>query len=709
MATYSSSKLLTIPTAPFEYSTGSLSLHDLNGIIVDYHFANTSNTEGETLIPPTLHEFAKIFANDLEISCDVSLPLLIDTKPSHGSIFLTLDLNTTFPDAAGRPSSEGYSLTVGKSGITIAGASPLGVWWGTRTLIQTAVLNENNIALGGGRDAPGWATRGIMLDAGRHYYPPEFLVQLCAWISFYKQNTFHLHLSDNLGSVYLDDFEFEMQLYSAFRLNSDAEQVAGLNRRFNESYTRSVFDDIQRRCAARGVTVIPEIETPGHSLVITQWKPELGLSTDYSMLNISHPSTIPVVKTIWSTFLPWFHSKTVHIGADEYSSSLIPSYNDFVNTISTFIRSTSNKATRIWGTFPPSPSYTNNISPAVSIQHWEFFEDDPLHDYIANNYSVLNSDDAFYIVNKWSGSYLPSLNLTRIFHGSPDGSAYAPNIFSTTNASLNPPRENPNVLGHIAPLWNDNGPNATVYSEAYYALKDGLPALADKQWGGTLLSDEYAAIIDTLHAAVPGQNLDNAIPTHNTSNTIFAYDFSTPPNHTGIGTTVPDLSGNFYDARLRGPGCVIQNHTLHLNGSCYLATPLTTKGRDYSLSFSVYPTSNRPGALFSSPTAGTALMAGNGSVSNVMMNAEGNAYLLNYTLPVGRWTDAKVVGDGNRTFFEVGDAVEEGEVERMEFTTTIGTLGNAFVWAEMGFEAPVERVGEGFRGMMRDVVLKGVA
>lgn len=121
------------------------------------------DNDGQTLIPPTLSEFAEVFQEDLESSLGIKLPLLHGQKSGTDSIFLTVDNNTEFHDAAGRATSEGYSLTVSQSGITIAGASPLGTWWGTRSLIQEAVLNDLNIPQGSGTDAPGWATRGVMV------------------------------------------------------------------------------------------------------------------------------------------------------------------------------------------------------------------------------------------------------------------------------------------------------------------------------------------------------------------------------------------------------------------------------------------------------------------------------------------------------------------------------------------------------------------
>lgn len=265
---------------------------------------------------------------------------------------------------------------------------------------------------------------------------------MCNWISFWKQNTFHLHLSDNLyNNVDIYSLERQMELYARFRLLSNDSAVAGLNLHPNESYTRQNFDDIQYKCAARGVTIIPEIEAPGHALVISQWKPELALVGQIDLLNISYPDTIPTMKTIWQIFLPWFHTKAVHIGADEYVDSQLTTnalagvYNTFVNAMNTYIRSISGKAMRIWGTFPPMSNYTNNISEDVAVQHWEFFEDYPYQDYIEKGYSVINSDDHFYIVNKYSASYQQQLNKTLIFHGNPNGGAFAPYIFDPNNSS----------------------------------------------------------------------------------------------------------------------------------------------------------------------------------------------------------------------------------------------------------------------------------
>lgn len=449
---------------------------------------------------------------------------------------------------------------------------------------------------------------------------------------------------------------------------------------------------------------MPELEMPGHALVISQWQAEqdVGIRTDISLLNISNPHTIPVTETIWKTFLPWFHCKTVHIGADEYvdesltKDALASQYNTFVNALNGFMASAGNKSIRIWGTFPPLDTYSNNVATNVSVQHWEFFEDNPYYDYIKNGYDVLNSDDAFYIVGKWSGSYPQKINITRVFHGAPGGQPYAPNIFDTANSTNNPPRDEPGVLGHVAAFWSDFGPNSTVYSEAYYAWRDGLPALADKQWGGELGEDEYYAIFDTLHAAVPGQNLDRAIASK--SKTILSYSFDDQP----YLPIIRDSSGNDYNGETN---CRITlDGALALTPTCSLNTPLTSKGRNYTLSFSIFPTSsNTPGVLFSGPDS--ALLAGNGSVSNVTLVASGNPYTLNYTLPLNTWSQVSLIGQGNATYFRVQEESSSDTTE-MEFLTKIGVNGNFFVWREIAIEAPMAVIGGGqFEGYIKNVRL----
>lgn len=702
LAGIASAELIGIPTVPFE-SRGSdyFSLKQVRNIIVDASHANDKDWRGTTLIAPTLYEFATTFADDLKSSLDVDARVVNSScHNSEDSIVLTIGSASDYLNAAGEETSEGYTLNVTSSGIVITGASPLGAWWGTRTVLQLGILDNGSVPVGSGIDSPGWQDRGMMLDAGRHFYPADMLAEMCSYMSFFKQNTFHLHLSDNLYTNPNYTLEETLGLYARFRLYSESEALQGLSRYKNESYTREQYDELQKKCAARGVTIISEIEAPGHALPIVQWRPQIGYNFssgytgDLSLLNLTHPDAIPTMKLIWSEFLPWFHATVVSIGADEYTGPAAD-YNDFVNTMDRFIGETANKSTRIWGTFPPkydTAGYTN-IYQNVSIQHWEYFEDNPLYQYIDNNYSVVNSNDNFYVVNKYSGSYPQAFNLTQTFDGNPakpGGGFWRPYVFSTTNATQNPQRTNKYVLGAEACLWNDWGYNTSVFSEAYWVMQPAIPAIADKDWGGNLTEADFNRLLPILLPYIPGQNLERSIPSK--GDVIFNYTMSdsTGPSNSSrrSGTiVVKDFSPNHYDA---ATDCEVSNgSSLLITPECSLTTPWESKGRNYTLSLSLKVDSiYDPFKTTLVKGADSALML----TPNVTLFASGNHYRLNETIPLGEWVDLQISGRGNMTFASA-TSEESGVLFRdAEFLTQIGVDGESFVWKMMAIEASLKKI-----------------
>jgi hexosaminidase len=157
-------RLLTVPTTPFTKTGGEYDLSKLSSIIVNSQYANSVDNEGQTLIPPTLLQFAETFKRDIKSALGLDLTLSQGTQRKQDAIFVTLKNETGFQDAAGRFTSEAYTLTVDDQGVVISGASPLGSWWGTRSIIQAAIAGNSSIAKGSGVDAPGWGTRGVMVS-----------------------------------------------------------------------------------------------------------------------------------------------------------------------------------------------------------------------------------------------------------------------------------------------------------------------------------------------------------------------------------------------------------------------------------------------------------------------------------------------------------------------------------------------------------------
>ncbi|GJE85784.1 glycoside hydrolase family 20 protein [Phanerochaete sordida] len=668
------------PLAPLVPAVHSLQVHNqedfiLPGavhILVEETFANSTLDNGLTLIPPTLHAFAETFAADVHelfpgTSAQVTLTPASLVPSYTGYVYLTLSpgMNTAF--ASGASTTEGYEIAVTADGVNITGSGAKGAFWGTRTLLQGLVQSNGRFPSSTIQDWPDWPTRGIMLDVGRHWYPIAFLKEFCAYASWFKMSEFHVHLSDNVSP------NGHADAYARFRLHSDNPALAGLTPFVNETYSREEFDDFQTTCARRGVTVIPEIESPGHALVITQWKPELALSSDPTLLNLTVPETIPTVKAIWKEFLPWFHTKQVSIGADEYDADLADDYNNFVNDMSDFMQTASGKTIRIWST--SEPSNKTSVSKAIIKQHWEFFEGDPFG-LIKEGYHVINSEDSIhYIVMKMPplpGAYPERLNQTRLWDGAnvDTGGIWDPHIFDRGNASNNPTIAEPLLQGSIIAVWNDHGPNASTPLEAFYAVKDGLPVIAAVDWQAAsrpnhLTHAQFLQAYPVLEAHAPGQNLDRRIASKTALVARYAWAAGTPS-----GVRVPDTSGNGYDAMLeRG----------------VLRTPLGSKGHNYTVLISVGCTLES-GVLLSGPDTSFGVTQFGGG-STLAFTSTNIVYpLLNYTFGPTCSSNGReviLVGTENRTAAWV-DGKHAGDF-------MIGIDGTT-EFQPMAFVAPVQQI-----------------
>lgn len=460
-------------------------------IYIQNDFASQRDQNGLTLIRPAAIEFADTFRQDLEeVTGHTWAVHTVDAFPKHRSGIFLDKLKTSHRQLTyenGDPTEEGYELEVERDRVFIRGSGARGMWWGTRTLLQE-LLMANNGRIPSGRvvDAPSFATRGFLLDAGRKWYSPSFLKDLCTYASFFKMSEFHYHTSDNYP-LNRGHNETWQDVYAQFSLHPENPELQKLVQRANETLSRADYEDLEHHCAQRGVTIIPEIESPGHCLFITKWKPELALETKKDLLNLTHPDTIPLVKSIWSEFLPWFNTKEVHIGADEYDSTLADDYIDFVNEMAQFVKETSGKKVRIWGTYEPSE--TRTISKDVIIQHWQYGQSDPVA-LADDGYEIINSED-WWAYMSLKNDHMPILpapypylfNNSRVLNfANRDGWQWSPDLFNPYNVTEQPTVKP--VRGAILAAWNDNGPDATTQLEAYYAIRNGIPTVASRSWSG---------------------------------------------------------------------------------------------------------------------------------------------------------------------------------------------------------------------------------
>jgi hexosaminidase len=495
---------------PSNTTIAAFLLHEVpKTIYIDRNFAGVSDTEGLTLIPPTAYEFAETFRNEITALFGGNWTLeKFDGQPASG-IFLgpTRTNASQFTYENGIATEEGYELEVTNGGVYVGGTGARGMFWGTRTLLQELII-ANGRPLRAGRitDAPAYATRGFMLDAGRKWYSASFLKEFCTYASFFKISEFHYHSSDNYP-LNRGRNETWNEVFSHFSLFPEKNtELQGIIQRKNETLSRTEFEDFQNHCAQRGVTIIPEIEAPGHALAITKWKPKLALAKK-DLLNLTHPDAIPTVKAIWAEFLPWFQTKEVHIGADEYDSELADDYINFVNEMAHFINTTSGKRIRIWGTHEPSNNLT--ISNDITVQHWQYGQSDPVQ-LQKDGYDLINSEDwwAYMSLKNDHSPILPATypqfyNITRTTNfANVLGWQWNPSLYNPVNTSEQLEPSARGNKGSILAAWSDNGADATTQLEAYYAMREGIPVMAARAWSGSrgvnINVDELAASIELL-------------------------------------------------------------------------------------------------------------------------------------------------------------------------------------------------------------------
>ncbi|MGD0483147.1 MAG: family 20 glycosylhydrolase [Gemmatimonadales bacterium] len=249
----------------------------------------------------------------------------------RGDITLRLDRG-----AGGGP--EAYTLAVGSTGVDIAAPAAEGVLWGAQTLRQLlppesgtgAGVPDGRRPTGDGsvtipdvliRDAPRFQWRGALMDAGRHFFPAPFVKRFVDLLSRSKLNVLHWHLTEDQG------WRLQIRRYpqltevGAWRTERDGSRYGGL-------YTQDVVRDVVEYARLRGVTVVPEIEMPGHSVAAIASYPWLGCTGDSTVRVANSWGVFPDVycprkvtfdflENVLTEVLALFPSPYIHIGGDE--------------------------------------------------------------------------------------------------------------------------------------------------------------------------------------------------------------------------------------------------------------------------------------------------------------------------------------------------------------------------------------------------------
>ena len=231
-------------------------------------------------------------------------------------------------------SKEGYVITVDKKGVVIEGATAAGVFYGVQTLRKSIPVDKSltEVTLPGVvlKDAPRFGYRGVMLDCARHYFPVKFVKQFIDLIAMHNMNVFHWHLTDDQG------WRIEVKKYPDLAKIGSVREKTGLGHSsdgFDDTpyggyYTQEEAREIVKYAADRFITVIPEIDMPGHMIAALAAYPDMGCTGGPykvspiwgimpDVLCLGNEKTYQFCEDVLSEMMDIFPSEYIHLGGDE--------------------------------------------------------------------------------------------------------------------------------------------------------------------------------------------------------------------------------------------------------------------------------------------------------------------------------------------------------------------------------------------------------
>lgn len=252
-----------------------------------------------------------------------------DASDGHDAIVLKLDHGDLLS-----PGDEGYRLSVDDDRIEIDARDPRGLFYGTVTLWQLLTPDASRassatVANGVIEDHPRFAWRGLMLDSARHFQSVADIRKLIDWMALHKLNVLHWHLTDDQG--------WRLQIKQYPKLTSvgacrkavgpDAALTGGADKPYCGFYTQEQARELVRYAAARFVTIVPEIEIPGHAQAAIAAYPQLGVtgkrpavSTDWGIntwLYAPNEHSLHFLENVLDEVMALFPSTYIHVGGDE--------------------------------------------------------------------------------------------------------------------------------------------------------------------------------------------------------------------------------------------------------------------------------------------------------------------------------------------------------------------------------------------------------
>lgn len=587
---------------------------------------------------------AKTFKADYQAQTGKEIEVVYANTPGAHDFYFTLGSSDT------GLKEEGYLMTVGDS-VKVEAVDKTGAFWATQSILQILKQNSNTIPNGQTRDYPKYEVRGFMLDVGRMPYSLDILKDIAKNMAYYKMNDFQVHLNDNY--IWVEDYgDNAFDAYSGFRLESDIK--AGGNGGLNQAdltskdvfYTKDQFRTFIQECRDMGVAVVPEFDTPAHSLALTKVRPDLAMKDksvarhwDHLDLDSMYDESLAFTQSIFNEYMngddPVFdQNTTVNVGTDEYDGKYAENFRQYTDDMLKFIQDTG-RDVRLWGSLSMRKGSTPVRSENVQMNIWNTSWANPNEMY-KQGFDLINMVDGTLYMVPGAGYYNDYLNSQNIYNN------WQPNNMGGTII----PAGDEQMLGSAYAIWNDmvdKKANGISEYDIYDRFEKALPAMSSKLWGDgqDLKYNELNEVVNSLGTA-PNSNPRDVVTSK--SDTVLNYDFNK--------SEIVDKSGNEYNVVNKKNVATVAGKFfkgLELSGGeSYIETPLADMGPNNSVSFWVKMDKDATGeqVLFESDKG--SIKMSQKDTGKVGFSRIGYDYSFNYELPKDEWVKLEIKGYANK-------------------------------------------------------------
>lgn len=630
-----------------------------------------------------LADTAARFAEDYEEITGFAIQVVTGdiTDASAGDFYLTLD---TSDKGLGK---EGYLLKIGNIAVVEASEST-GAYWGVISILQILKQTNGTIAKGIARDYPKYEVRGFSLDVGRKPFDLETVYDFAKNMSWYKMNSFQVHLSDNL--IFHEDYssleEAQENSYAGFRLESslkpEEDSMVDTLHSQDMYYTKDEMRSLVRESRAQGVDIVPEFDMPAHALPITRAFPSLQSTTagghgwlveELDLTQID--AATQLAEDIWNEYFTDYDGNgavfdeetTVHIGTDEFHGGNNEGtkvedqqgrelFRQFSANMINFIQGTG-RTVRMWGSLTNKTGTTEVPSEDVQLNIWNTGYANP-QDMYDLGYDLINTLEGPNYIVPAAGYYNDYINAQSIYN------TWKPNVIGNLNASAGDDQ----ILGGCYAIWHDSvdtRANGISQYDSFDRFFQALPAYSAKLWGEAQDRNytELTAVFDKTGTA-PGTSVYGEVKS--STETVLNYTFD--------DTLTKDSSANGYDAADSKNVSQENSDTskvLQLNGgSSYVETPeeIDKIGENATITLRVKMDADAEGEQIlceSKDEFGTygtyAIKAVQKNTGKVGFSREGYDFSFDYTLPAGEWVELTFQGGKDSVALYVNGELEDND------------------------------------------------